>query len=241
MRHASSVGSWHCQSVVSLAHGAIELSSQVTQYSTTLSLSLAHDALNMQCAVVGHCTYFVVCLAVCSARGTVCLYVQLSAPVHSYASFGLAVHATCWTWPPFTLRMPRSVLGSRHRLLVCAAVGSSAQLSRLWACSACGVLDVAAAYSSYASQRAQLKASPACTSVKLLADLCVAPSLGFLHLMALHLLPCSHSAWLMAPSACSLHTMACITSVLPQAYPHVAPSLWFLHSMALHLSPCRVT
>ena len=189
MLHASSVGSWHCQSVVSLAHGVIELSSQVARYSTTLSLSLlAHGALNMQYAVVGHCTYFVVCLAACSARGTVSLHVQLSAPMHSYAGFGLAVRMACWTWPPFTLCFPRSVLSSRHCLLVRAAVGSSAQLCRLWACSACGVLDVAAAcgvldvaavYSSYASQRAQLEAPSACTSVTLPADSRLAPSLWF--------------------------------------------------------------
>ena len=110
----------------------------------------------------------------CSARGTVSLHVQLSAPMHSYAGFGLAVRMACWTWPPFTLCFPRSVLSSRHCLLVRAAVGSSAQLCRLWACSACGMLDVAAAYSSHASQRsvhssrhhqlcAQLEAPSACT------------------------------------------------------------------------------
>ena len=49
---------------------------------------------------------------------------------------------------------------------------------------------------------------------------------------------CSHSAGLMAPSACSVHMMACITSVTLLAYPCVVPSLWFLHSKALHLLPC---
>ena len=61
--------------------------------------------------------FALVCFAACSARGTVSWYVQLSASMHSYAGFGRAVHAACWTWPSFTLRMPRSVLGSRHRQL----------------------------------------------------------------------------------------------------------------------------
>ena len=52
----------------------------------------------------------------------------------------------------------------RHRELARAAVGFSAQLRRLLACSACGMLDVAATYSSYASQRAQLEAPSACMS-----------------------------------------------------------------------------
>ena len=76
------------------------------------------------------------------------------------------------------------------------------------------------------------------TSVTPLVYSCVAPSLWLLHSKALHLLPCSHSAWLMAPSECSVHTMACITSVTPLANPRVAPLLWFLHSMASHLLPC---
>ena len=56
-----------------------------------------------------------------------------------------------------------SVLSSRNCQLLCAAVSSDAQLCKLWVCSACGVLNVAAAYSSYASQRARLEAPSACT------------------------------------------------------------------------------
>ena len=61
---------------------------------------------------------------VCSARGTISLYVQLSVPMHSYAGLGFAVHAVCWTWPPLTFHMPRIVLSWRHRRLVCATVSS---------------------------------------------------------------------------------------------------------------------
>jgi hypothetical protein len=105
-----------------------------------------------------------------SARGTVSLYVQLSALMHSYVGFGLAVHAVCWTRPPLTFiclgvcsagGTVSFVLSSRHHQPVCAAVGPNAQLCRLWACSACGVLDVAAAYTLYASQCAQLEAPSA--------------------------------------------------------------------------------
>ena len=84
--------------------------------------------------------------SVLSSRGTVSLYVQLSVPMHSDAGFGLALRAVCWTWPPLPPRMLRSVHSLRHRQLVRAAVGSNAQLRRLWACSACNVHDVAAAY-----------------------------------------------------------------------------------------------
>ena len=127
----------------------------------------------------------------CSARGTVSLYVQLSALMHSYAGFGLAVHAVCWSGrrllsyasecAPSARGTVSFVLSSRHYQLVCASVGSNAQLCRLWACSAYGVLDVAAAYTSYASQCAQLEAPSAymcscrlqCTAMQALGLRCM--------------------------------------------------------------------
>ena len=65
----------------------------------------------------------------CTLRGTVSLYVQLSAPMRSYAGFGLAVRAVCWTWPPLALRMPRSVHSLRHRQLCAQLEAPSASRS----------------------------------------------------------------------------------------------------------------
>ena len=145
----------------------------------------------------------------CSARGTVSLYMPLSTQVHSEAGFGPAVHAVCWTRPPLTFRMPRSVLSARGtvtRQLECAAVGSNAQLCWLWACRARGVLDVAAV--SFHTTRSGLSLRHrqlVCAAVGSNAQLCwlwACSACGVLDVAAADSSYASQCAQLEAPSAC---------------------------------------